>query len=315
MLGAHMEREIEEQGTVLRERAPAYFETLRRDFGGRSFRMALLVARGSSDNAALYLRYLLEIQLGIPVSLAAPSVLTRFGARVRYFDCLAIGISQSGEAPDVSEVLVAAREGGHATLAITNHPGSRVAKSADHVLPLDVGEELAVAATKTYTASLLAGYQLVRALGADLPDPSASLPDPEWIELCKTAASASLGPLLRFPTLFSLGRGYSFSSAEETALKLMECALLPSKSYSVADFEHGPKALAGWGTAAIVYGEVPASLAESAATLVRPPAESDGPLGPMREIVFGQYLALFAARARGLDPDRPENLTKVTRTL
>ncbi|HRI43585.1 MAG TPA: SIS domain-containing protein [Fimbriimonadaceae bacterium] len=315
MLGAHMEREIEEQGVILHERAASYLETLRRAFRGRSFSMVLLVARGSSDNAALYLRYLIEIQLGIPVSLAAPSVLTRFGTRVRYIGCLAIGISQSGEAPDVSEVLSSAREGGHTTLAITNHPDSRVALSADHVLPLEVGEEVAVAATKTYTASLLAGYQLVRALGADLADPGDALPDPDWIEKCREAASVGLGPILRFPTLFSLGRGYSFASAQETALKLMECALLPSKSYSTADFEHGPKALATAGTAAIVYGEAPASLTGSQMVIVRPPEGISGALGPIREIVFGQYIALMAARARGLDPDRPENLTKVTRTL
>lgn len=315
MLGEHMEREIGEQAWILRERATGYFERLKQAFQGRSFKMALLVARGSSDNAALYLRYLLEIQLGIPVSLAAPSVLTRFGTRVRYIDCLAIGISQSGEAPDVSEVLAAAREGGHATLAITNHADSRVARSAENVLALEVGKEVAVAATKTYTSSLLAGYQLVRALGADLADPGDSLPGADWIDKCREAASEGLGPILRFPTLFSLGRGYSFASAQETALKLMECALLPSKSYSTADFEHGPKALATSGTAAIVYGEVPAGLVGSQTTIVSPPQGPSGPLGPIWEIVFGQHVALLAARARGLDPDRPENLTKVTRTL
>lgn len=310
-----MEREIGEQATLLADRAPGFFDQLRVGFAGRSFQMALLVARGSSDNAALYLRYLIEIHLGIPVSLAAPSVLTRYGTRVRYPACLAIGISQSGQAPDVSEVLSAAREGGHATLAITNHPDSRVARSADFVLPLQAGNEVAVAATKTYTLSLLAAYQLVRALGADLPDPAGSLPDADWLTKCRTSAEEALGPILRFPTLFCLGRGYSFASAEETALKLMECALLPSKSYSIADFEHGPKALATGGTAAIVYGEPPESLLRSQAAVLRPEAGPGGPLGPIWEIAFGQYLALLAARARGLDPDKPENLTKVTRTL
>lgn len=309
-----MRAEIEEQATVLVDRCWAYEETLR-PLKGRSFDMALLVARGSSDHAALYLRYLLEIHLQLPVSLAAPSVLTRYGSRVRYPSCIAVGISQSGAAPDVSEVLGEMRAQGHTTLAITNHPVSRVGEAAEFVLDLGVGPELAVAATKTYTASLLACYQVVRALGGDLLMPCDLLPDVAWIERCRESAQASLGPVLRFPTLFALARGYGFATAQETALKLMECALLPCKSYSTADFEHGPKALLSYGTAAIVYGESPVSLERSQCAVVRAEPGPGGPLGPIWEIVFGQWLALLAAQARGLDPDQPRNLSKVTETL
>ncbi|MBX7133196.1 MAG: SIS domain-containing protein [Fimbriimonadaceae bacterium] len=315
MHGRHMEAEIVAQAEILATRADDYERNLRRILDGRRFGMVLLAARGSSDNAALYLRYLIEIHLQIPVSLAAPSVLTRFGSHVRYPNCLAIGISQSGAAPDVSEVLSEMRSQGHATLAITNTPDSRVTEAAEFSLDLGAGKEIAVAATKTYTCSLLAGYQLVRALGGLLPDPKPCLPDARWIERCQIAAEAGLGPIIRFPTLFALARGYSFASAQETALKLMECALLPCKSYSTADFEHGPKALAQFGTAAIVYGAVPASLSKSDCALVQPEPAPEGPLAPLWEIVFGQYLALMAARARGLDPDSPQNLSKVTQTL
>lgn len=310
-----MEAEIGQQADLLATHSDGYERQLRSMIGGRKFDMALLAARGSSDNAALYLRYLIEIHLQIPVSLAAPSVLTRYGSHVRYPNCLAIGISQSGAAPDVSEVLGEMRAQGHTTLAITNTPGSRLTEEAEFALHLDAGEEIAVAATKTYTCSLLAAYQLVRALGGLLPDPRPCLPDNAWIERCREGAEMNLGPIVRFPTLFALARGYSFSSAQETALKLMECALLPCKSYSTADFEHGPKALAQFGTAAIVYGAVPTSLGDSECALVVPDPAPDGPLSPLWEVIFGQFIALMAARARGLDPDKPQNLSKVTKTL
>lgn len=310
-----MEREIAEQPAVLNGQAAGYYDHLRAAIGDAKPEMVLLAARGTSDNAALYARYLIEVHLQIPVSLAAPSVLTRFGAHVRYPRCLAVGISQSGAAPDVAEVLAELRRMGHATLAITNTAGSRLTQEADHALVLGAGEEKAVAATKTYTASLLALYQMVRALGGALPDPVGALPDDSWIGKVRTAAETALGPVLRSPVLFALARGYGFATAQETGLKMMECALLPCKSYSTADFQHGPRALAAHGSAAIVYGESPAGLAEQGCIVLNAPAGPEGELGPIWEILFGQTLALFAARARGLDPDQPQHLSKVTLTL
>lgn len=310
-----MESEIREQPSVLARQTAAYADAALRAVQGREFDLVLLAARGSSDNAALYARYLIEIHLGIPVSLAAPSVITRYESRLRYPRTLAIGISQSGAAPDVSEVLAFMRRQGHTTLAITNTEGSRMTQEAEFSLLLGAGLERSVAATKTYTASLLALAQVVRALGADLPEPTPHLPTEEWMETTHAAAQASLGAILRSSILFSLARGYGFATAEETALKLMECALLPCKSYSTADFQHGPKALAGHGAAAIVYGEVPADLTEHGCLAVPAPEFGDGPYRPIAEIVFGQWLALLAARARGLDPDEPRALRKVTETL
>ena len=187
-----MEREIREQPAVLAAGALAYYDQLRDAFANRRFEMVVLAARGSSDNAALYARYLIEIQLKIPVSLAAPSVITQYGADVQYPPCLAIGISQSGAAPDVAEVLEHLRDQGHATLAITNTRGSRLTQVAEHSLLLGAGEERSVAATKTYTASLLALYELVRALGGDLQSPEGGLPGGAWTTSTFAAAERAV---------------------------------------------------------------------------------------------------------------------------
>jgi glucosamine--fructose-6-phosphate aminotransferase (isomerizing) len=315
MLGQFMEAEIRQQPAVLAQGAAAYGPVLREAVAGREFDMVLLAARGSSDNAALYARYLIEVFVGIPVALAAPSVLTRYGRHVRYPRCLAIGISQSGAAPDVAEVLAALRESGHATLALTNTEGSRLTEVAEHHVLLEAGLEKSVAATKTYSTSLLALYELTRALGAELPPAAGALPNDAWVErTCQAAAEAS-GPVVRSQPVFSLGRGFGFATCQESALKLMECALIPCKAYSSADFEHGPKALAGHGSAVISYdGPKPNLEAQGCDILEAPEAPGPEPLRPLWDVVFAQWLALTAARARGLDPDQPQHIRKVTQT-
>lgn len=319
--GVAMEREIREQPALLAANSDRYFHIAQTCLAGKEFDLVLLAARGSSDNAALYARYLIEIHLGVPVVLAAPSVLTRYGSRVRYPKCLAIGVSQSGAAPDVAEVLAYCREAGHATLAITNTEGSRLTKTAEHSILLNAGLEESIAATKTYTASLLALAQVVRALApagvADhaLPDPTPHLPTEDWLEHALQTAQAASGAVVRCSPVFSLARGYGYATAVETALKLMECALIAAKSYSTADFQHGPRALAEHGTACVVYGELPDGLAETGATVVSAPRAPESPYAPISEILFGQWLALLTARARGLEPDRAQNLSKVTQTL
>ena len=313
VLGEKMAREIAEQPELWQANADGFFETLRQAFEGDSFEMVLLVARGSSDNAALYLRYLLEVYVGIPVALAAPSVLTRFGRTLKYPKALAVGISQSGAGPDVSEVLLSMRNAGHRTLAITNTLGSRMATSADTVLDLAAGPETSVAATKSFSLSLLAAYQLTRALGGDIPAPQ--LPDSAWVEQSRTAAEAHCGVVVRSSPVFALGRGFSYSTAHESALKLMECALIPCKAYSSADFEHGPKALAGVGSVVISYDgdheELQAQGTDVAKAPEPPVAEA---LRPLWQTIYLQSLALNVARARGLNPDAPRHLRKVTLT-
>lgn len=314
-MGVAMEKEIRQQPVILAEQGPKWFDQASAALSGRSFDMVLLAARGSSDHAALYARYLIEIYLQIPVCLAAPSVLTRYGSKVKYHNCLAIGISQSGAAPDVAEVMSELRAQGNFTIGITNTPGSRLTQVTDLPLLLEAGEEVSIAATKTYSASLLALYQVIRALGADLPDPQGQTPDDEWVNDCLEAALESLGPVLRCEPLFSLARGVNFCTAHEAALKLMECALLPCKAYSTADFAHGPKALADARTAALCFGEASPELTESGMVLVKSLDADKGPLEPVWQAVFAQWVALLAARARGLDPDRAQNLNKVTKTL
>jgi len=310
-----MQREIEEQPDLLARLAPLYERRLGEILAGRSFEVVLLAARGSSDHGALYARYLIEIHLGIPAILAAPSVLTRYHTQVRYPKCLAIGISQSGSAPDVSEVLADLRRQGHTTLGITNTPGSRLEQEAEFILHMAAGQENSVAATKTFTATLLALYQIVRALGANLPKPNT--PSAEWCQTTQEAAQTHATTILDSSPVFALGRGYSFSTANETALKLMECALIPAKAYSTADFEHGPKALAAAGSALIAFDPISDALAEQGGTILAAPCLEGVPeeILPIWQVIYGQWLALHCARMRGEDPDKPQFIQKVTRTL
>ncbi len=310
-----MEEEIRAQPAILRNNASLYLDAAREALAGERFELIVLVARGSSDHAALYARYLFEIALGIPCTLAAPSVLTQFSRKLRYPRCLGIGISQSGAAPDVAEVILALREDGHRTLGLTNTPGSRLTRAAEIVLCLEAGAERSVAATKTYSASLLALYQIARALGDGLPEPA--LPDDVWSETARQAAERAVSQTIAAHPLFALGRGYDFCTAHETALKLMECALIACKSYSAADFQHGPKALAGPGSAALLFHQDGGELAAQGCAgfpCPAPPPEVPVEMRPLWDILFGQWLALLSARAKGLDPDDPRHLSKITET-
>ncbi len=314
VLGEWMEPEVREQIEILASVGESYAEQLS-VFQGKSFEMVLLAARGSSDHAALYARYLIEIHLQIPAVLVAPSVLTRYHSQVRYPKSLVVGISQSGSGPDVAEVLAYAGKAGHETLAITNTPGSLLHQGAKHCLLLGIGKEQSVAATKTYSASLLALYQLVRVLGGSLPSPA--LPSADWMEVCRSQAESDALRLIEFNPVFSLGRGYSFATANEAALKLMECALIPARAYSTADFEHGPKALATSESALVAFSQINPALEKQGAHLFRAPVPKgvEEEVLPIWQIFYGQWLALYAARLRGHDPDQPQFIQKVTKTL
>jgi glutamine---fructose-6-phosphate transaminase (isomerizing) len=314
VLGKTMEAEIREQPGALAANCERYGIELSSFLHGANFDLIVIAARGSSDHAALYARYLIEVYLGIPVSLAAPSVWTRYNARVRYPKSLCIGISQSGAAPDVAEVVEALREEGHMTIGVTNTEGSKLTEVAEHSLCLGIGNEKSLPATKTYSASLLAMYQLVFALGGHLYRCASALPDTEWLSRTHDVAK-SAGPVVtsRSP-MFALGRGFGFATALEQALKLMECALVACKGYSVADFEHGPKALVDKRSGAIAFGPVP----DMDCAVVRcpdTPQHVPEPIRPIWDAFFAQWLALEAARIMGVDPDSPPNLNKVTRTL
>ena len=307
-----MEHEILEQPGALfaaNLSLPGAFDALPR----APYKSIVLVARGSSDNAAIYLRYLLEVFLGIPAILAAPSVATVYGRQVQYENALCVAISQSGQSPDVRAIVGQMRKQGHVTLGITNSPESPLAKEAEFHVDLGVGTESSIAATKTYTASLLAAYHLVRRLGGKLPEPI--LPDDDWVAFSRTAALEAVEAVVGADAVFALARGFSFASAQETALKLIECALIPCKSYSTADFAHGPKAISGPDVAAVVFGEAPEVLVSTGCHVISAPDAGTQPDAPIREVIFSQFLALQAACEKGIDPDRAPNISKVTRTF
>jgi glucosamine--fructose-6-phosphate aminotransferase (isomerizing) len=312
MLGLHMEAELREQAVVLPQQAPRYDDELARLLNGKSYDLVVIAARGSSDHAALFARYLIEIHLGIPVSLAAPSVITQFGGHLRYPGrVLGLGISQSGAAPDVAEVLAQMREAGQDTLAVTNTEGSRMTEVAEMSLALGVGSEQSIAATKTFTASLLAMVSLVRALGADVPSFEA---DSGWIETAVAFADQHAEPLLERAPLVVLGRGYAYPVALETALKLMECALIAAKAYSSADFEHGPRALAGPDAALLVVNRLSAPVGLPSHRLDWPEFAVPPEIAAIPQAIVGQAMALKLARLRGHDPDEAPRLMKVTKT-
>jgi glucosamine--fructose-6-phosphate aminotransferase (isomerizing) len=308
-------------------------------------RHAVFVGRGTSDHAALYAAYLTEIRLGIPVGLASPSAITLYGARPDLAGALVVGVSQSGGSPDLTEVLKVARDSGALTLAVTNNPGSTLAQTAELSIDVAAGHERAVAATKTYTAELLALLLLVEGIrtGDGSLDPAEraaleKLPQLAQDVLADTGA-ADLAQRYRFAArLVTTGRGYAYPTARETALKLMETSYLPALAFSGADLLHGPLAMAdpdvpvlavaGAGPGGRSMADVVARLSERRADVVTVgAADVPGASGrlavpavderhaPLLDILPLQRLALALALARGEDPDAPRGLKKVTATL
>jgi glucosamine--fructose-6-phosphate aminotransferase (isomerizing) len=308
-------------------------------------RHVVFVGRGTSDHAALYGAYLTEIRLGIPVGLGSPSTITLYGARPDLSDALVIGVSQSGGSPDLTGVLTVARETGALTLAVTNNPASPLAEAAELTIDVAAGHERAVAATKTYTAELLALLLLVEGIragdGALPADERAALDKlPQLAEDVLTGNGVdALAQRYRFASrMVTTGRGYAYATARETALKLMETSYLPALAFSGADLLHGPLAMTdldvpvlavvGSGPGGQAMSDVVNRLGERRADVVTVGAQdiagSSGRLAvpavderyaPLLDILPLQKLALALALARGEDPDAPRGLNKVTSTL
>ena len=310
----------------------------------------VIAARGSSDHAAIYAQYLFGAWLRLPVALATPSLLSIYGVEPRLDRSLVIGISQSGRSPDIVGVIAAARRQGAATVALTNDPGSDLARAAGDAIDLGAGPELAVAATKTYTAELLAIALLVTALarGEETPaiDPEpqlAGLPDGIAAALRSEPAAEAVARHLADggrDRLIVVGRGYEYATARELALKLKELARVAADPYSAADFLHGPLALAEPGHPILVVAPSGAASADVDELLARlgelgverivvsdrDDAVGLGPVGirlptgvadwlmPIVSIVPGQLLARHLALARGIDPEQPRWIGKVTLT-
>jgi glucosamine--fructose-6-phosphate aminotransferase (isomerizing) len=340
--------EIREQPAALTrqlEASDAPLERLAARLRDEPVEVVVIAARGTSDHAAVYGQYLLGVRNGLVVGLAAPSITSLYGASPRAARALVVGISQSGASPDIVGVLADARRQGAPTLAITNDPTSPLAAAAESVVDLAAGPERAVAATKTYTTSLLALVRLSLALRPPSPEEHAQvqrLPEAAAAALeSAAAAEAAARDLATADRCVVLGRGFEYATAREWALKIKELARVFADPYSAADFLHGPIAIveagvpvlavAPAGRAAsglaeilerlradgaedLVLSDEPALLALGRRSLALPPGVPEW-LRPIVSIVPGQLFAYHLAIARGLDPEAPRGLAKVTRTM
>jgi glucosamine--fructose-6-phosphate aminotransferase (isomerizing) len=329
--GGRMAAEIAEQPAVLAgllARAAELAEVAAAVARRRS-RFVLVTARGTSDHAALYAKYLVEIRSGRPAGLVSPSTMTVYGARPDLTDVLFVAVSQSGGSPDLAESTAVARACGATTVAITNVSGSDLAEAAEFSVDLQAGAERAVAATKSYTAELLALYLL---LGGDAAA-AQGLPEAAELTLAGAEAVHAAAARYRFANrLVTTGRGYSYPAACEGALKLMETSYLSAHAFSTADLLHGPVAMLDSAVPVIAVvspgkgGDaarpVVARLRDTGADVLvvgdgdLPIAAAGLPeeLLPVLEILPLQQLAWRLAIDRGSDPDRPRGLSKVTRT-
>ena len=332
--GALMAAEIAEQPLVLQrildERA-GDIERAARAITSAQPRFVVFAARGTSDHAALYAKYLAEIRMRLPAGLASPSSLTVYGARPDLSGVLFVAVSQSGGSPDLVESMSAARSCGALTVAVTNAPASPLADAAEIALDIGAGVEHAVAATKTYTAELLALFLLLFGDGAR--ELAAPLPDAAQRTLDDPAAEGEAGRYRYADRLVTTARGYSYPSACEAALKLMETSYLSAQAFSGADLLHGPVAMldasipviaiASRGRGGEAMRPVLDRLDASGADVLRV-GTADGirladdgiaeELLPVLEILPLQQLARRVALDRGADPDRPRGLAKVTET-
>lgn len=309
----------------------------------REIDLIVLVARGSSDNAALFGRYLLEITTGIPVSLSAPSVHTIYGARLNLKRALVVGVSQSGEGEDINQVLENARQCGAYTVGITNEPASEMVDLVDETLLMHGGRERSVAATKTFTGQMMLFYLLASALAENKPQWSPEV-IPEFAAKALEQQPAIKELVQRYVFMENcvvVGRGLAYANAYELALKLMETCYVVAERFSSADFLHGPVAMVERHFPVILFAPPGVMLAgvkdlmrrlrelhadtlvvtsdlDTAADSTRSvimPKEIDEFCAPIPYIIPGQLFAALLAEAKGLDPDQPRSLSKVTRTL
>ncbi|MDO9418164.1 SIS domain-containing protein [Pararhizobium sp.] len=309
-------------GASLREKDPAFLVT---------------VARGSSDHAALFLKYAIELTAGRPVASLGPSLASIYDAKLKLDGAAAIAISQSGKSPDIVAMAASATRAGALTIALTNTPASPLAEASNHALDISAGPEIAVAATKSFVNSIVAGLAILgewtgdealkRAVAA-LPEHFAAAVKLDWSELALELKHAE--------SLYVLGRGPSLAIASEAALKFKETSGMHAEAYSSAEVLHGPVALVGpqfpvIGLAARDAAErsvsqtandlaargIFACLTSDGATTARtlPFIATGHPITDSLALIVPFYGFVEAwSRGRGLNPDAPENLKKVTET-
>lgn len=313
--------ELERIGAALRARCPSVLMTC---------------ARGSSDHAATYAKYAVETRLGVPVASAAPSVASVYGSSLRAEGAVCIAISQSGRSPDLLATVSALKEAGAWVLALVNEVDCPLSGLADEVFGLAAGRERSVAATKSFIAALAAIARVVAAWSGDeslaselrdLPAHLAAAWDLDW--------SALVAGLSGISDLYVLGRGVGLAAAQEAALKLKETSQLHAEAFSTAELRHGPMALVRNGFPALLFSqadETGTGVEQTAAALLDSgarvfiagsdgagatslPTLASGPLlQPILQIQSFYRAANALAVERGLDPDRPPHLAKVTET-
>ena len=339
-----MLQEIAEQPAVLETTIHAEREKYRRlgEFlRKKDIDLIVIVARGSSDNASLFGRYLLEVTAGIPVSLAAPSVYTLYNAKINLSRALVIGVSQSGEGADINQVLESAKASGAYTLGITNEGDSTMARIADEALLIHAGREKSVAATKTYTGQMLHFYMLARELAQNkleferIPEYTAKA-----LEL-RHNVEKLVERYVFMENCVVVGRGMNYGNSYELALKLMETCYVVAERFSSADFFHGPLAIVERRFPVVLFGPTgvtkkssvellnrlhelnadclaitnDADIAKMAPNSLILPSDIDEFLSPIPFIVPAQLFAALLSEAKGINPDAPRSLSKVTKTI
>ena len=342
-----MLKEIKESPEVLArlyQRENGRIERLARYLGEQDYTHVTFVARGTSDNACLYGKYLIESLLGLPCHLAAPSVVTVYKSDIRGTRSLVIGVSQSGEGTDVNRYLEHSRKTGSMTLAITNTRGSGITKVADEVIYLNAGREESVAATKTYIAECMA-LLMLSAHWAHHRTTIGLLPKiaeaAEQVLQCEEDIKGKVERYRFANNSVVLGRGYHYATAKEMALKLMETCYLPCQPFSIADFMHGPIAMIHEGFPTLMFitrGKMSAPMMQLAKDLHEKGTESiifsnttetrkyasmhfmmpralNEVATPITYIIPGQLFAYYLSLVKGLDPDHPKFLNKITKTV
>lgn len=314
----------------------------------RQLRGVSLIARGSSDNVAVHARYLLELATGLPVSLVAPSLITRYGLRPDVRDHLVVALSQSGRTPEIVDVAGQLADRGAFLVAVTNDGESPLAKASAVTLAVGTSRELAVPATKTVTGQLALVTLLAESVGRELErftggdSAWAALSDAASVTLADTTGLDDAVQILHpRTTAIHLARGLTYAAALEGALKSKETSRRVHEGYSSADFLHGPLTVASAEVAVVAYGAVGPVLADVAETVraavdlgspvigvgapelwrgiagaigLAVPAALGEALAVVPLVIRGQQLAISTTLALGLDPDSPAGLNKVTPT-
>jgi glucosamine--fructose-6-phosphate aminotransferase (isomerizing) len=315
------------------------FESVKNVLVEEKIQSVLILARGTSDNAAHYLKYLIETQIGLPVGLTSPSSVTIYNAELKYANTLIVAISQSGQSPDLVKFATAARQANAYIIAMTNDDKSPLATIAHNHFSLLAGPELAVAATKSYNAQLLISYLLVASWTGTTVNGEQLISEATRIAATADLVAKAVATASRDKEIVILGRGFAYPNAREAALKIQETCKISVQGLSTADYLHGPISALTPDTQVFILApsHMPASSITEATTKIRKTSSrifwiGNGGTPEGDDIVLAgsncddeitstlvdamvlQRFALEFAVASGYDPDAPEGLSKVTLT-